>query len=186
LRFTGLSKKDMLRRAPLLYAPEQKKKMGVPQLFKEPEKHFILPSASDSAVEDAFDEMALLGFPTTLSYFQLLHPDYARPNITAGQLTQYLGKRVRIVGLLVTYKTIRTRKGFPMVFGTLLDAEGNFFDTTHFPESLAKYQFHGRAPYYIEGLMVEEFGVPSIEVQFMERLPLVTDPRFETVRVLVG
>jgi len=70
-----------------------------------------------------------------------------------------------------------------MVFGTLIDREGNFFDTTHFPESLQKYQFKGEGLYYIEGKMIEEFGVPSIEVHYLERLPFRIDPRFEDVRM---
>lgn len=183
LRFTDQTKKDMLRQAPLLYAPQRKEQMGLPQLFATPNKQFTLPGAADSPVEDAFDELNLLGFPVSLGMFDLLHPQYQKPSIVAQEQLQFVGKQVQIVGQLVTYKTIRTRKGLPMVFGTLIDREGNFFDTTHFPDSLEKYQFKGEGLYYIEGRMIEEFGVPSIEVQYLERLPLRIDPRFEDVRM---
>jgi DNA polymerase III alpha subunit len=183
LRFTEQTKKDMLRQAPLLYAPQRKEQMGLPQLFVTPNKQFTLPGAADSPIEDAFDELNLLGFPVSLTMFDLLHPQYQRQSIVAQEQLQFVGKRVAIVGQLVTYKTIRTRKGLPMVFGTLIDREGNFFDTTHFPESLQKYQFKGEGLYYIEGKMIEEFGVPSIEVHYLERLPFRTDPRFEDIRM---
>ena len=51
-----------------------------------------------------------------------------------------------------------------MWFGTFLDAEGNFFDTTHFPNSTPAYPFRGTGCYLILGRVIEEFGSASVEV----------------------
>ena len=51
-----------------------------------------------------------------------------------------------------------------MYFGTFLDAEGDWVDTVHFPESSHNYPFQGKGFYRITGKVVEEFGVISVEV----------------------
>ena len=57
-----------------------------------------------------------------------------------------------------------------MSFGTFLDTNGYFFDTTHFPNVLEKYPFTGKGCYLIKGKITQEFGFPSIEVSCMEKL----------------
>lgn len=64
-----------------------------------------------------------------------------------------------------------------MAFGTFLDVEGAFFDTTHFPPCIKAYPLKGAGIYLIEGKVVVEFGFPSIEVGKCARLPIVPDPR---------
>ncbi len=59
------------------------------------------------------------------------------------------------------------------------DVDGDFFDTTHFPQSLQQYPFRGYGLYAVKGKIVEEFGHPSIEVDKMVKLPLRPDPRLE-------
>jgi len=65
-----------------------------------------------------------------------------------------------------------------MNFGTWIDADGNFFDTTHFPPSLARYPFRGKGCYLITGKIVDDFDFPSMEVDKMERLAYVSDERY--------
>ena len=65
-----------------------------------------------------------------------------------------------------------------MHFGAFLDAEGEFFDTVNFPDSLKKYPFRGYGVYLVLGKVVEEFGFPSIEVEKMARLNIREDPRY--------
>jgi DNA polymerase-3 subunit alpha len=57
-----------------------------------------------------------------------------------------------------------------MNFGTLIDQEGHWIDTVHFPPTVKKHPFKGRAIYWLEGKVVEEFGFYSLEVQRMERM----------------
>ena len=63
-----------------------------------------------------------------------------------------------------------------MWFGTFLDADGNFFDTTHFPNTTTGYPFRGAGCYLIMGKVVEDFGFPSIEVLKIAKLPILGNP----------
>ena len=65
-----------------------------------------------------------------------------------------------------------------MNFGTWLDREGQFFDTVHFPQALEKYPFKGSGVYEIQGKVVEDFTVHSIEVLKMSKLALKEDKRY--------
>ena len=65
-----------------------------------------------------------------------------------------------------------------MNFGTFLDHQGRFFDTTHFPPCLAKYPFQGKGCYLVKGKIVEDFGFPSMEVIAMKKLAYVKDERY--------
>jgi DNA polymerase-3 subunit alpha len=82
-----------------------------------------------------------------------------------------------MLGRLVTYKYVRTKRKELMHFGTFIDKNGNFFDTTHFPDSLRHFPFRGSGIYLILGKIVQEFGFPSLEVEKMARLPIKSDPR---------
>ena len=47
-------------------------------------------------------------------------------------MIEYTGKKIRMVGHLVTVKYIKTIKNDWMNFGCFIDSEGNFFDTSSF------------------------------------------------------
>jgi len=118
----------------------------------------------------------LLGWPVTLTSFDLLQTSF-RGEINARELSQYVGKKVRMVGNLVTIKYVRTSKGEIMHFAAFLDDEGEFYDTVHFPDSLRYHPFKGDGVYLILGKVVEEFGFPSLEVEKLAKLPIIPDPR---------
>ena len=61
-----------------------------------------------------------------------------------------------------------------MCFGTFLDRQGQWIDTTHFPQVLQQYPFTGRGCYLITGKVVEEFGFYSLDVTEMKRLEFKT------------
>jgi len=175
-RFTGKSKQHLLWEVhSLLRKSTPPPATGA--LFTTPARRFELPALVRSDKEDAFDEIELLDFPVTLNYFQLLQTTY-RGELNARMLREYIGRQVRMVGMLVTIKYVRTIKNEIMNFGTFFDTEGEFFDTVNFPPSLKNYPFKGRGVYLILGKVVEEFGFPSIEVEKMARLPLVKDERY--------
>lgn len=173
-RFTGKSKKELMW-AQLMQVSKVVEPKTKP-LFREPKKEFILPVLECRPLEDAYDEFELLGFPITMSRFDMLQTNY-RGNTTAKELLSKVGQTVRMVGELVTIKYAHTVKNDWMNFGCFLDVNGDFFDTTHFPDSLRRYPFTGNGVYLIEGKAVEEFGFPSIEVQKLGRLPYKPDPR---------
>jgi DNA polymerase-3 subunit alpha len=84
-----------------------------------------------------------------------------------------------MMGYLVTVKPTRTIKGQEMNFGTWLDVSGHFFDTLHFPNTLRQYPFKGRGIYRLAGEVTNDFGVYSIAVLQMEKIPYIPDPRYE-------
>lgn len=174
-RFTGKNKRHMLWEAHMLINKEDKN-ASPNELFEMAKNEYELPRLEYNPIEDAYDEIELLGFPVTMSYFDLLKTDF-RGECLVKDLMKNLGKRVRMVGSFVTSKPVRTKRGDWMAFGTFLDVEGKFFDTTHFPPSLQKYSFTGSGVYLILGKVVEEFGFPSIEVDKLARLPIKSDTR---------
>ena len=119
----------------------------------------------------------LLGFPVTLTWFDLLQTKF-RGAISAAGMKGAVGRRVRMVGHLVTVKYIKTVKREWMNFGCFIDSDGEFFDTTHFPQSLAGWPFRGSGTYLIQGKVVDEFGYTSVEVEKMAKLPVQPDPRY--------
>ncbi len=168
-RFTGKTKKELMWEMHFLLANKvQKQKNNT--LFDKHIKKYRLPPLNDHPLEDAYDEIELLGFPVTISRFDMLKTGY-RGNALATDLPKRAGKTVRMVGDLVSIKYVRTVKKELMHFGCFLDEEGRFFDTVHFPDSLKKYPFTGYGVYLIEGKVVEEFGYPSVEVRKLARLP---------------
>lgn len=175
-RFTGKTKKELmweqLLRNKALPEPRSK------PLFKEDRKELTLPPLRTSSLEDAYDEMELLGFPVSLSRFDMLKTDY-RGDTIARDLLSKVGQKVRMVGEYVTVKYVSTVKREIMHFGCFLDIHGEFYDTVHFPDSLKKYPFTGGGVYLMEGKVVQEFDYPSVEIQKLARLPYKTDPRVE-------
>lgn len=188
MRFTGMPKTYLMRHAPLLtgaVAPPPMTKT----LFAERQALHLLPAPlpvppSYQRLCDAFDELDLLGFPVSLPWFSLLKPlpSHALPTggvVKGAELRHHLGREVHIIGLLVNHKPIRTRKGLPMAFGTWLDADGQFFDTTHFPEVWRQHPLQGPGFYMIMGTVAQEYGSYSIEVAHMHYLPMLQHPLWE-------
>ena len=141
-------------------------------------KEYKLPELKNDDIEDTYDEIELLGFPVSMTRFDMLQTKY-RGNTMARDLLKLVGKTVRMTGDLVTIKYVQTIKKETMHFGCFLDVHGEFFDTVHFPDSLKKHPFTGQGVYLLQGKVVEEFGFPSVETQKMARLPYRSDPRRE-------
>jgi len=175
LRFTNKSKPELLWEVHMLLTKD-KSAVPSPTLFKQTSKHYQLPPLTRLQIEDAYDDIELLGFPVTLSHFDMLETTF-RGGLTSNELINHVGKRVRMIGQLVTIKYVRTVKKETMHFATFVDTQGEFFDTTHFPLSLKAYPFKGYGAYLIMGRIVQEFGYPSIEVEKMAKMPVMPDPR---------
>jgi len=173
--FTGKPKSHMLWEAHLQLGKNSIPPSG-PTLFRQKAKKFSLPELEKSKIEDAYDEIELIGFPQTLTYFDLLQKP-VNAVVRAADMRKYICRRVQMAGLLVTIKYVRTVKKQIMHFAAFLDDSGEFFDSTHFPDTLIKYPFRGNGVYMIYGKIVEEFGFPSLEVERMLKLPLKPDPR---------
>ncbi len=174
-RFTGQSKKALLWEAHFQLG-NHKKTNPVKMLFDPEVKRFKLPELSYDILEDAFDQQDLLGFPLC-NPFDLLKEHPPR-NVLVREMDQYVNKTVRMVGYLVHIKNTNTSKGKRMQFGTWIDREGHFIDSTHFPPVAARYPFRGKGIYELVGKIVEEFDFLSLEMIAMRKLPYVHDPRY--------
>jgi DNA polymerase-3 subunit alpha len=138
-------------------------------LFNNEVEDLRLPGLERNKLEDLFDEIELFGF-TLQDPFQLLK-DPVLP-LRSGDMERHTGKSFSITGYLVTTKPTQTAGNKIMNFGTFLDANGQMFDTVHFPESSVKYPFRGRGFYNLSGKITEDFGVTTLEVSGMEKLSL--------------
>ena len=145
-------------------------------LFNTSPKKYKLPELEKSKIEDAYDEIEFIGFPVTMSYFDLLKTSF-RGEIMAKDLINHVGKKLRMVGHLVTIKYVKTVKKEWMHFGTFLDVEGEFFDTVHFPNNRACSIVGGKGVYLILGTVTQEFDFPGLTVEKLAKLPLKGDPR---------
>ncbi len=199
-RFTGRSKHELMWEKNAVFNPKEGYE-ATPDLFPETYESPLLPSSvrrsfsvvgsplslshaehSRSALtptpDQAFDEIELLGFPLC-SPFDLLAEDTAYcDGVVRAQFPKHLDRVVQILGYYVCRKEVRTVNGQLMAFGTWLDRDGHFFDTTHFPNFLSRHPFSGKGVYCIEGKIVEEFGFHSLEVISLKRLPFRKDERF--------
>lgn len=174
-RFTGMNKYELMWEKNAVFAPASKQ-VQYSVLFDVDTEEYELPIMTEGRYEQAFDEIELLGFPLC-SPFDLMDSNM-KADIHADDMKKHYGKTVTMVGYYVCQKNVTTVSRKLMNFGTWLDEKGKFFDTTHFPPSLAKYPFKGKGMYAIKGKIVDDFDFPSLEVTWMEKLPFVKDERY--------
>jgi error-prone DNA polymerase len=175
LRCTEKAKNELLitaRRIMVNFKPENRH----PQLLPQPVREFKLPELKRSPFEDAFDEIELLGFPVSVTPFNLLKTSY-RGDVMARDLVHYHKKQVKMLAYLISRKHVPTKMG-AMYFGTWIDANGEFFDTAHFTGSLKEYPFKGGGCYLLLGTVEVDYHFPTITISKMEKMPFIPDPRY--------
>ena len=177
-RFTKINKHELLWKAHLIVS--KSKRLEHPKLFQAKNQKFKIPKLDTTDLETAFEQWELLGF-TLCSPFNLLEE---APKNKNGQLhlAEYLNKNIDIYGYLVTVKNTSTHNGKRMYFATLLDQNGEVFDTVLFPVVAAKYKFRGKGIYRFYGKVVSEFGFLSIEVIKMKKENYIQDPRYSAMK----
>jgi DNA polymerase-3 subunit alpha len=169
--FCGIDKKKLLWEAHMMINPQDKKKQSKGLFDIEPET-FVLPELEHSWLDDAYDEMELFGF-TLCSPFDLLK-EKSESRLSSKQLQKFIGKKIEIMGYLVSVKNTGSSDGRKMHFGTFLDTEGSWIDTVHFPDSARDQPFSGPGCYVIQGIVGEEFDFTYVEVSGLRRLPVLT------------
>jgi DNA polymerase III alpha subunit len=172
-RFTQKNKQQLLWESMLYFSKAKAKPTTTADLFDTEPKNYPLPVLQRNQLEDAFDEIELLGFPLCNPFDLLETTSYGDTNALG--LHQKKGKQVHIVGYIVTTKdayTMKTKEH--MAFGTFYDAHGEVFDTVHFPNSAKQFPFRGRGFYSIKGKVIEDFGIYAIDVHWMDKLPMVS------------
>lgn len=169
LRFTGLSKKQLIWQAQFILKSAPKKAVNIP-LFTLPTKLYQLPVLTHNPYDDVMDQIQLLDYPLC-SPFSLVEQDLSK-SILSKELVAKSGQEVFIVGYYVNEKRVKTANGRHMKFGCFIDIEGKFFDAVIFPDVLQKYPLQGRGSYYLKGKVALDFGYPSLEVIALKKLAL--------------
>ena len=168
-RFSGKTKKELLWEANFLH-----KKNTSPSasrfLFREQPLHFHLPKLVQHPLDDALDEIELLGFPLC-NIFELVKEDPLN-FMPVRELPLYLGKEISVLGWLVTSKPVNTVTNQTMHFHTFLDSNGDWLDTIFFPDISSHQPVTGKGCYSMKGKVVEEFGVYSVEVTECRKIGL--------------
>jgi DNA-directed DNA polymerase III PolC len=186
-RFTGQTKAELLVNARILTRNETNS--ANPTLFQTKTKSYKLPELQRSIVEDAYDEIDVLGFPLSVSTFELIDYDskynsQSMAKIAAVSLTyvdelkNLNNNKITMIGMLISIKDVPTAKGH-MNFGTWIDEKGDYFDTTHFPDALQRFPFSGAGCYVLYGKVTVDFHFPTLEIIKMKKLPIKADPRYE-------
>lgn len=181
-RFTGKQKHELLIEARFLLSTHQYKTKSI-SLFEEPQKDYELPVIDRNPFEDAFDEIEILGFPVSYSIFDLLKTKY-RGDVLVKDLLKYYKKQVKMLAYLISRKHVPIKmKNHPgkkddMYFGTWIDAEGEYFDTAHFPDSLKQFPFKEGGIYLLLGTVEVDYHFPTITITKMAKMPLISDPRY--------
>lgn len=174
-RFTGKNKNELLIEARLLMV-NFKPDFRLPTFFETPKHDYKLPQLDRNIFEDAFDELEILGFPVSVSPFDLLLTKY-RGSVNAKDLLKFHKKEVKMLAYLIARKHVPTKKG-NMYFGTWIDAEGELFDTAHFADCLEKYPFQGGGCYLLLGNVEVDYHFPTITITKMAKMPFIPDPRY--------
>jgi error-prone DNA polymerase len=169
-RFTGKTKKVLLMDAALHFSKSKSKVPGA-ELFQLERKELVLPPLSSFSYEDAFDQFEILGFPLCMP-FDLLPQNYTG-DISADEMLHYAGKQVTMLGYFIATKDLYTVRNELMSFMHFIDKKGKSLDTIHFPPSLQRYPLKGQGFYMLKGKVTVEFGYPSLEVNYMQKLPMV-------------
>jgi DNA-directed DNA polymerase III PolC len=172
-------KKTLLWKAHFYHSKRKPEQAG--GLFDTPPVDFELPELTRAPMEDAFDELSLLGF-TLGNPFDLLPADYERPSLSAADIPVHCGTTIDILGYLVHVKRSSTSKGGYIYFGTFLDVNGEHFDTIVFGGRADYSPYRERGIYRISGTVTEEFGFYTIETAGVKRVPYREDERYADER----
>ncbi|HFK5504960.1 DNA polymerase III subunit alpha [Elizabethkingia anophelis] len=174
-RYTGKQKHELLIEARFLFSKSQYKTKAL-TLFQEPQRDYELPLIQRNPYEDAFDEIEILGFTVSCSIFDLLQTKY-RGHVLVKDLFKYHKKTVKMLAYLISRKHVPIENG-SMYFGTWIDAEGQYFDTAHFPDSLLRFPFKEGGIYLLLGTVEIDYHFPTITISKMAKMPLIPDPRY--------
>lgn len=166
-RFTGKSKKKLLWEAKILHRKAEHHVPARLSLFEDKPVDFVLPGLMDHAIDDLYDQVEILGFPLC-NPFPLVDDEPER-YVPAAKLGDHLHKKITCLAYFIARKHVITKNDDEMFFGTFIDADLQWIDTVHFPDSARDYPLHDAGFYRITGKVVEDFGVYSLEVRQMEK-----------------
>lgn len=165
-RFTGRNKKELMWDANFLQ--KHNHQPAGRQLFKAEPVKFALPHLAQHPLDDAIDQIEILGFPLC-NPFELVDDDVTK-YLPAKDIGAHFGKEVTMLGYLITTKEVRTTKNEMMFFGTFIDVNGDWLDTVHFPDVLRHSPLGGKGFYSMKGMVIEDFGVFTLDVKWCRKV----------------
>ncbi len=177
-RFTGKDKRSLLWEAHMKISRHANTTASA-DLFRIQAREYSIPALHHARLEDAFDQLELLGFPLQ-DPFDLLAEAQIEA-VPANALPDYVGKDVWIQGYLIHVKRTTTSDGKQMFFGTFLDKNGEWLDTVHFPPVARQFHFRGKGVYSVFGTVTREYDATSVEVKFMRKTDVIPDPRYAEI-----
>ncbi|UCG39209.1 MAG: DNA polymerase III subunit alpha, partial [bacterium] len=154
-----------------LLAAHRRRSTGTLELFEDGESSLPVPRPYDekTVLNQEIDTLGLLAsrHPLTL-YRQMLERVRTVP---AARMGDHVGRTVTMAGWWVTGKPVSTKHGEPMEFVTFEDTTATF-ETTFFPRAYERFcrKLTRHRPYLLRGRVEEEFGVATLNVQWVGHL----------------
>lgn len=173
-KFTKRSKTELLWES-IFKLNTNKQGTTQARLFKTNHRKFNLPSFTITYVEDAYDQIELLGFPLC-GYFSLMN-ETCLDHVKANELNKYINQNVLLYGVLVNTRFHKTSNDKLIRFCTFIDGDGHYFDTVHFTNVVDLYPIHGMGVYACYGKVTEEFDFCSLDIIWSKKMSLKPDPR---------
>jgi error-prone DNA polymerase len=131
----------------------------------------LLPIPNEYSPERMIQhEIELFGFPLRCHPLTLYAKHLQGLKITpATEMAAHIGRRVMMVGWLITEKSASTIRGEPMEFITLEDTTG-LYDATLFPDTFQRYGplLTNERPLLLEGLVEEDFTATTLTVHHIQ------------------
>jgi error-prone DNA polymerase len=152
----------------LLAAHRQKGTEGTLSLFDDGRIHIpdTVPYDEKAVLNQEIDTLGMLASRHPLTLYQGTLERVR--TIAAADIGQHTGKTVTLAGWWVTGKPVSTKRGEPMEFVTFEDTSATF-ETTFFPRAYARFcqKLTRHRPYLLRGKVEEEFGVATLNVQWV-------------------
>ena len=127
----------------------------------------------ENETEHLQHEFAALGFLCD-RHPMVLHADTLKKLriVKAMDLPRFVGRHVRIAGLLITGKVVNTKHGDPMEFLTFEDETG-LVETTFFPKAYRTFCsiLDQSRPFILYGRVEEDFGAVTMTVKRADSIP---------------
>ncbi len=137
-------------------------------LFEEPEANLPSPPPYDEKTV-LNQEVETLGMLLSCHPLLLHRRELARLRpVPAARMGEWVGRYITMVGWWVTGKPVQDKNGRPMEFVSFEDTSA-IFDATFFPKAYERFcqKLSRSRPYLLKGKVEEEFGVPTLTVEWV-------------------
>jgi DNA-directed DNA polymerase III PolC len=118
------------------------------------------------------EEWERLGFLVGLPLMSLFRRHLPKDLPTSRDITQLVGRRVCVAGLVATARHATTKHGQTMQFMTLED-EWGFIDVTFFPGTFPAATYLGMGPYLVWGVVEEQYDVVTVTATRFEKQAII-------------